>query len=242
MTGIQRDGHTAAFVVRTFLGAVLCLALHACSTQTPVPDWSLKASDAAQRAMAAQLEGELRVAAQEWRNAQTEISKTGQPGLVARLALMRCAMRVASLDWARCDVFDAVVQDASPEDAAYARYLYGGLQAADVPLLPAAHQPVAQTLVAACAGTGGQLQAVKDAHARMVAAAAALRMQCLSPEEAWPAVDSVASAQGWRLPLMAWMVLLQQRAQQAGDAQAAELLERRLAVLQWQPAQEKTAP
>jgi hypothetical protein len=40
-----------------------------------------------------------------------------------------------------------------------------------------------------------------------------------------------ASAQGWRRPLLAWLGLQQQRAQQAGDAEAVARLARRIALV-----------
>jgi hypothetical protein len=37
-----------------------------------------------------------------------------------------------------------------------------------------------------------------------------------------------ASARGWRRPLLAWLKVQQQRAQAAGDAEAAASLQRRI--------------
>jgi hypothetical protein len=45
------------------------------------------------------------------------------------------------------------------------------------------------------------------------------------------AVDT-ASAQGWRRPLLAWLNVQLQRAEKAGDAQEADRLRRRLALVQ----------
>jgi len=41
-----------------------------------------------------------------------------------------------------------------------------------------------------------------------------------------------ASTQGWRRPLLAWLLLQAQRAEQAGDTQAASKLRRRIAVVE----------
>lgn len=216
------------------------LALAACSSQPPVPDWSLNASDAAQRAMAAQLEGTTRVADMEWGKARSEAAKTGQPALMARLALMRCALQVASLDWDACSAYAPYAPDASPAEQAYQRYLYGALQAGDVALLPAQHQGVAATLAQGGVVSAVQLQAMGDAKARLVAAGAALRAGPTPVEVLWPEVDAVATPQGWRRPLMAWMELERRRLAALGtpDAtDAAQALARRLAVLQEQQSQ-----
>ena len=57
--------------------------------------------------------------------ARAEVARTGQVALVARLELLRCATRVASLVVEPCAGFDALAQDAAPADQAYARYLSG---------------------------------------------------------------------------------------------------------------------
>ncbi|MEG3001375.1 MAG: hypothetical protein RR855_12590 [Comamonas sp.] len=212
----------------------VCVALAACSTP-PVPDWSLNASDAAQRAMKAQLQGATKVADLEWGKARSEAAQTGQPALMARLALMRCALQVASLDWDDCSGYTAYAQDAALAEQAYHRYLYGALQSADVALLPAQHRGVGASLVQGVAVTAAQLQAIPDATARLVAAGAALRAGHTPVESLWPAVDATATAQGWRRPLMAWMELERRRLEAAGAVEAAQTLARRLAVLQAQP-------
>lgn len=212
----------------------LCAALAACSTK-PVPEWSLNASDAARRAMQAQLEGASRVADLEWGKARSEAAQTGQPALMARLALMRCALQVASLDWDDCSGYIPYAQDAAPAEQAYHRYLYGALQSGDVALLPAQHQGVAATLAQGEAATAAQLQAVPDATARLVASGAALRAGRTTVEALWPVVDATATPQGWRRPLMAWMELERRRLESAGATSAAQTLARRLEVLQEKP-------
>ena len=50
----------------------------------------------------------------------------------------------------------------------------------------------------------------------------------------YPTTDTheVAAAQGWRRPLMAWLLLQVQRAEAAGDTAAAEALRRRVRVVE----------
>lgn len=213
------------------LGLACVLGLAGCSASPPVPDWSLQASDAAQRAMDAQLEGAVRVAELEWGKARSEAAKTGQPSVMARLALMRCAVQLASLDLEACTAYAAYAQDAAPPEQAYHRYLYGGLRADDVALLPPQHQAIAAVVVQGGTVLSSQLQTLKDPRARLVAAGAALRAGSITLAQAWPVVDSAATAQGWRRPLMTWMELERRRLQQAGDGVAAQALQRRLDIL-----------
>ena len=234
---MSRPTHFFASAPRQVARAALvaaCVAVAACSTPT-VPDWSLNASDAAQRAMKAQLQGATKVADLEWSKARSEAAQTGQPALMARLALMRCALQVASLDWDDCSGYNRYAQDAAPAEQAYHRYLYGALQPGDVALLPAQHQGVGATLAQGGTVTAAQLQAISDPTARLVAAGAALRAGRTPVEALWPAVDATATPQGWRRPLMAWMELERRRLDAAGVAEAAQTLARRLDVLQAKP-------
>lgn len=84
----------------------------------------------------------------EWDKARAEVAATGRTDLAARLELMRCAAQVASLEWDDCPAYQALARDAAPAEAAYARYLAGRSQPADVPLLPESQRPVAQALIA----------------------------------------------------------------------------------------------
>jgi hypothetical protein len=56
-----------------------------------------------------------------------------------------------------------------------------------------------------------------------------LRAGRASPPVLAGAVEA-ASAQGWRRPLLAWLGVQAQRAEQAGDAQEAARLHRRIAL------------
>ncbi|MEG0141527.1 MAG: hypothetical protein RR707_12025, partial [Comamonas sp.] len=125
------------------LAAISVIALAACSSQPPAPDWALAAESATQKATAAYLQGQQRVEALQWQKARDAVASTGQPALAAKVELMRCAAQVASLEWDDCPAYEALAQDAAKEDQAYARYLQGRAQPADIELLPEAQRAVA---------------------------------------------------------------------------------------------------
>lgn len=205
--------------------------LAACSSTPPPPDWALAAEAAVRRASAAELDGVQRVAAVEWAIAQRETARTAEPARLARLALVRCAVAQASLAAAPCAPFQALAADAAPADQAYARYLAGQAGAADLPLLPAWHRPVAQALLQARPAGAAMPALPTEPLARLVAAAVLWQAGWASADLLASAVDA-AAAQGWRRPLLAW---LQQQADWAaaqGDAALAAQARRRLAVLQ----------
>ena len=201
----------------------LALLLAACGNAPPVPSWQLDARGGTDRALQAYLSGDARVADVEWARVRADVARTGQPALAARVELLRCAAQVASLQEQPCTGFDALRQDAGAEAAAYADYLAGHLDAARVPLLPQAQRAPALDVAA--------VAQVADPLSRLVAAGAALRAGRATPETLVLATQT-ASAQGWRRPLLAWLLLREQRARATGDAALADALARRIRLVQ----------
>ena len=204
-----------------FLAGVLLLT--ACSSKPPVPDWQMNAQDSSRKALEAYLSGNTRVEALEWDRARSEVARTGRPDLLARLELLRCAAELASLVVGTCERFEALRTDALPAEQAYASYLAGRIEPAQVPLLPEAQRKVAVS------GDVPTLANLADPLARLVAAGVLFQTGRASPTIMQEATE-VASAQGWRRPLMAWLMLQMQRAEAAGDTQTAEALRRRIAI------------
>lgn len=205
------------------LAAALLLA--ACASGPPPPDWQATARSALDSASAAYLRGDSRVALQDLDRAREALSRTGRADLLARAELMHCAAQVASLAQAACHGFERLRQDAPAAELAYADYLGGSLGADRVALLPPAQQAAAR---APDAETGAAAaRQIEDPLSRLVAAAVLLQSGRGSPALITLAVDT-ASAQGWRRPLLAWLTLQLQRAEAAGDADAASQLRRRL--------------
>lgn len=206
------------------LPAALAAALLAgCASTPPTPDWKLGALDAAERATQAQLRGNTRVAALQWRRARAEVARTAAPALLARVELLRCAVQAASLDFAPCTAFDALRQDAAPAERAYADYLAGWpLTGAQRALLPAAQQQALRD----AAGMAD----IEDALARLVAAGVAVRSG-RAHDGTWALALETASGQGWEGALRGWLQADVLRARQQGDSARAARLERRLQVL-----------
>nr|WP_199226496.1 hypothetical protein [Acidovorax sp. 107] len=185
----------------------------------------MNAQGASQKAIEAYLSGNARVEKLEWDRARAEVARTGRPDLLARLELMRCAAQVASLVAEPCERFEALRADAAAPEQAYADYLAGRVQAGQVALLPPAQR------AAATSGDATSLAGIADPLSRLVAAGMLLQMGHASPAVIATATGT-ASAQGWRRPLMAWLLLQVQRAEAAGDTAAAAALRRRVAVVE----------
>ncbi len=202
---------------------MVCVALTGCSSTPPTPDWQMNAHGAIQKATQAYLAGHSRVEVLEWNLARAEVGRTGRVDLLARVELTRCAALVASLDPAPCDRFEALRPDAPDAERTYADYLAGRPVASAAAQLPEAQRAVATT------GSVTALAAIQDPLSRLVAAGVLFKTGGASPAVASIAVDT-ASRQGWRRPLLAWLALEVQRAQAAGNVEAAAALQRRIAV------------
>lgn len=206
------------------MGLVLAAVLAGCAGQR-APDWQMNASSSANRAALAWLEGNTRIEDAEYRRALNEVSRSGRPALVLRLALVRCAARVATLEDAPCPGADEAARDGTPQEQAYARYLSGQSQPADAALLPQAHRRMVES------GAGASdLARTEDPQSRLIAAGVLFRQGRADPQVMAMAIDT-ASAQGWRRPLLAWLRVAQERARAAGATDEVQALQRRIDIV-----------
>jgi hypothetical protein len=178
------------------------LALAACAGAPPPPDWQLNARAALGAFENHYLVGDTRLAEQEFARAKAEIARTGRGDLLARAELLRCAARVASLEFDDCPGFVALRADTRAEELAYAEYLAGRSERA----------------------------AVEDPLSRLVAAGVQFRSGKITPLGIAGAVE-IASTQGWRRPLLAWLGVQSKRAEADGDQDARLHIERRIRLI-----------
>ncbi|MEO7392651.1 MAG: hypothetical protein ABIU58_10780 [Ramlibacter sp.] len=209
---------------RALASMVAVALLASCGSKPRAPDWQLNAHDSLERYVKAYMSGNARVEPVEFARARTELEATGQPGLVARAELTRCAAQVASLVIEPCSGFERLRADAPAPERAYADYLAGRITPTDVALLPPQHRAVA-----ANQGDANALQSIEDPLSRLVAAGVLMRTGSANPLVLALAVET-ASAQGWRRPLLAWLGVQAMRAEQAGATDEAQRLRRRMAL------------
>ncbi|MBK7658787.1 MAG: hypothetical protein IPJ28_06420 [Betaproteobacteria bacterium] len=188
------------------VSAVLLFA--GCASKPP-PTWQADAHGSLERYSAAYLAGEARVAQAEFTRARSGLASAGRADLVARAELVRCAAAVASLEFGDCPGFEAMRADAPLDEQAYAAWLSGKASADDIARLPVHHRAVAL-------GNADALPEIEDPFARLVAAGVLMRTNRATPGSIVLAADT-ASTQGWRRPLLAWLGVQKQRAEQAGD-------------------------
>jgi hypothetical protein len=211
--------------------AMLVIVLAACAGGPPPPDWQTSAKSAIDAAVAAYLSGESRVEAQEFERARSAVSRTGRPELLARLELMRCAVRVASLVFEPCEGFEKLRPDAAAPERAYADHLAArALPRDEIERLPPAQRAAAVAVAGAEASVAG-VQAIDDPLSRLIAISVLFQAGKASPAMIALAADT-ASAQGWRRPLLAWLKVQALRAERAGEAGEVQRLRRRIELVQ----------
>ncbi|AXA90071.1 hypothetical protein [Massilia sp. YMA4] len=208
------------------VGALFALA--GCGSAPPVPDWKMNAQSSLQRATDAYLEGKDAIEKNEFARARSEIGATGKVDLVIRAELIRCALRTAALTFEPCAGFEALRTDATAADIAYAAYLAGQARPGDAALLP---EPQRAVLAAGSdQAAAAAAQAIGDPLSRLVAAGALFKANRATPELLAMAVET-ASNQGWRRSLLAWLNVQALRAEQAGAADEAARVRRRMALV-----------
>ncbi len=186
----------------TRLLAAALLLLAGCASAPEPPDWQLNASQAIESFKRHYLNGNTRASEADFVQGKSELARTGREDLVARAELVRCAVRTASLEFDDCPAFEALRSGAHPQEVAYADYLAGRVARA-----PA-----------------------EDPLSRLVAAGVQLKTGAINPATISSAVD-IASAQGWRRPLLAWLGVQVKRAEDAGDSETVARLRRRMALI-----------
>ncbi len=208
---------------------LLALSAGGCANRPPTPDWQLNAKSGVERAVSAYFDGNDRAEAEEFATARAEVARTGRPALLARVELVRCAARVASLVLEPCSGYAALAADAEPAERAYAAFLGGAVLGADAALLPEAQRPLA-VAAATPASDLAALDRMTEPLSRLVGAGAIVRAGRVTPAVVARAVDT-ASAQGWRRPLLAWLTLQLRQVEASGDADAAARIRRRLDIV-----------
>jgi hypothetical protein len=209
---------------RSCLAALALAVLAACGSKPRTPDWQISAHDTLERYVKAYMSGNARVATAEFERARSELASTGQPALVARAELTRCAVQVASLALDACEEFERLRADSPAPERAYADYLAGRSAPPDVALLPPQHRAAASE-----AGGAAAVKAIQDPLSRLIAAGVLFRTGRATAEVLATAADT-AGAQGWRRPLLAWLGVQAARAEQAGAVEEAQRLRRRMAL------------
>ena len=214
---------------------VLLMLASACASHPVPPDWEQNAQAEIKRFTTDYLAGNTSKADSDFIRARRAVRDTGRVDLLAQIELVRCAVRVAVLEFDGCAGYNPLRDGATPAQQSYAAYLSGQWQAVDPNLLPEQHRAVVSAKPSVTATTNVSAQpsvliGVPDPLSRLVAAGALLQAGRLQPADVELAIDA-ASAQGWRRPLLGWLGIANRLAEQRGDKASVERIARRVALI-----------
>jgi hypothetical protein len=201
------------------------LLLSACAGGPMPPEWQSQSHASMERFTQQYLEGDSQAAERSFAEVKAAVATTGRPELAAHAELVRCALGTAALDIGACMQFESMRGDATAEDQAYGDFVGGHLREQDVARLPAQYRGVATARDEA--GRNKAMQQIEDPVSRLVAAGVLFRLAQLSPGGLATAID-MASAQGYRRPLLAYLNVQAKRAESAGDTGALQSIQKRI--------------
>jgi hypothetical protein len=214
-----------------FAGLVAALALAACSSAPPQPDWKVTAESQLDAFQKRYLEGRVQTAQAAFDKALTAIAESGDLQLTARAHLIRCAMRVASADLAPCPEYEQVAKyGTSDEDRNYHQFILGNWQELNPKLLPEPYQALPGK-VQDPVQMREQIAEIQDPVSRMVALGVQLRRGQFDDGMLQLALDT-ASAQGFRRPLLTYLKLQESALAKAGETTTLETVQARIRLVE----------
>ena len=219
--------------MKNVLLVALAVLLSACGGKPPAPDWKLDSISLIEKYKKAELKGENKLADRYFEQALAAAGSAARLEETAKLQLIRCATRQASLSFEPCTGYLELAKfGTSAEDEAYHRFLGGQRDSLDSSKLPAQYRDFASNRDAA--KNLGLLQKIDDPLSRLIAASvAAMRKQ--ADEATLSLAAETASEQGWRKPLLVYLKLLESRADERGDTAGLEKLRARIRLAEEPP-------
>lgn len=204
------------------------LIFSASCSSTPAPAWQEVAYEHLKNYIQSALAGEDRFAANHFDRAIAETAKTGDPTLMGRIFLTRCAIETAMLSATECAVDSLYLSD--PENAAYHALLTGRqLIAAN---LPKRYRRFAVALEKRqMAEVAAALSDIDDPVSRLIAVGVAAR-HGFADGAILERGAATASMNGWQQPLIAYLLHLKRLYEAAGDTAGVSSVEARLEVIE----------
>lgn len=209
---------------------LIALLLAACGGSPPAPDWKKDSISLINKYSKAELKGENKLAERYFEQALDAAGSAAKLEETARLNLIRCATRQASLIFEACTGYlDIARHSPNAEDEAYHRFITGQWDKLDGSRLPAQYRD----LVSSQAAARHQivLEKISDPLSRLIAISVAVQRK-QADDAALNLAAETASTQGWRKPLLVYLKLLENRASLRGDNVRQETLRARIKLVE----------
>ncbi len=199
-----------------FLFAVMVLTiLTACgSGGPPPPDWKSDSADLIERYKKHALLGENILAERYFQQAIMATGGAGRISETARLWLVHCATRRASLLDDDCHEYAGLAKvETSADDRAYYQFITLDWRTLDPAKLPVQYAGLVR---AEPATLNAKISAINDPLSRLLAASLVVQRRQADDATLLMAAET-ASSQGWRQPLRVYLKLLEARAEALGN-------------------------
>lgn len=208
---------------------LITLLLSACGGSPPAPDWKKDSISLIGKYSKAELKGENKLAERYFEQALDAAGSAGKLEETARLNLIRCATRQASLVLEPCAAYQSIAKHSpNAEDEAYHRFITGQWEKVDSSKLPAQYRDFFSSQDAA---RHAALTKISDPLSRLIAISVAIQRKQADDVTLTLAADT-ASEQGWRKPLLVYLKLLENRASLIGDNTRIEALHARIKLVE----------
>jgi hypothetical protein len=213
-----------------FIIPFAALLLSACGGGPPAPDWKKDSASLIGKYSKAELKGENKLAERYFEQAQDAAGSTGKLEETAKLNLILCATRQASLNFDPCTAYLTLAKlSPNSENETYHRFITGKWEGMDDSKLPAQYRDFVASRDAA--KQLAALQEIKDPLSRLIAVSiAVLRKQ--ADNAALNLAADTASEQGWRKPLLVYLKLLENHASLKNNVSQLEALRARIKLVE----------
>lgn len=216
--------------MKNLLLVSFALLLSACGGGPPVPDWKMDSISLIERYKKAELKGNNLLAERYFEQAVDAVGKTAKLDETARLHLVRCATRQASLVFEPCTGYLEIARlSFNPENDAYYRFISGNWDKLDAGKLPAIYRDLLS--VRENSKIPGALQRIDDPLSRLIAVSVTV-MRKQADDVALALAADTASDQGWSRPLLVYLKLLEKRAALSEDKAGLEKLRTRIRLVE----------
>jgi len=210
----------------------LCLLFAGCGSSKPVPDWLNTSHNQLEGYKNNYLSGDEKRAASQFKDALSEIKKTGDLPLLARAHLIRMALETVVLEDLRDGEY-LKIDDLGPDQQNRNFYLFlkGDAAKVEEDRLPEQYRGILRSIKkGASADYLKEIEKMEGPLSRLIAIGVLVRIRQDNVALMEKALDT-ASAQGWKKALLAYLERLKEYYLKTGEKEKARGIEGRIKLI-----------
>ena len=217
--------------MKKHLSLIICLLFLGCASK-PIPDWLNTSYNQLENYKKSYLSGENKIAAIQFKAAINEIRKSGDLEILSMAYLIRMALQATVLENMDDDEYLKIdaLQPSLPNRSFYA-FLKGEINQVDDSLLPQHYRGFCKALrQSAGAESLQEIEKMEDPLSQLIALGIIVRLRQANEDVLKKAID-VASAQGWKKPLLVYLDRLQSYYEGKKDTDKATGIQQRIKLI-----------